>query len=125
MPIYEYRCPKCNATFEEWLRHADDAATCVCPSCHAEAKRIISHTTFVLKGGGWYATEYGNRKAADAPASCPSDADGACAAKPDSACSAKPEGACAAKPDTACPVKPESAPSPCAAACPKPAAAAS
>ena len=96
MPIYEYRCPKCNATFEEWLRHADDAATCVCPSCNGEARRIISSTTFVLKGGGWYATEYGNRKT-DTPSRKPegatcANAEGASRAKAEDAPCAKTEG---------------------------------
>lgn len=62
MPIYEYRCDACSNVFEEWHRHADDIAEVACPECTKQAHRLISSTTFVLKGGGWYVTEYGNRQ---------------------------------------------------------------
>ena len=62
MPIYEYHCDACDTVFEEWHRRADDIMEEPCPKCHAPAHRLISNTTFVLKGGGWYVTEYGNRK---------------------------------------------------------------
>lgn len=60
MPIYEYRCANCNRVFEEWLKEFD-VETYPCPYCAGEGKRMISQTSFILKGGGWYATEYGNR----------------------------------------------------------------
>lgn len=63
MPIYEYRCDACDTVFEEWHRHADDITEEPCPKCQKTAHRLISNTSFVLKGGGWYVTEYGNRKA--------------------------------------------------------------
>ncbi len=31
-----------------------------CPDCGGKMKKIISNTTFVLKGTGWYATDYGS-----------------------------------------------------------------
>ena len=62
MPIYEYHCDACNTVFEEWRRHADDVMEEPCPKCHKTAHRLISNTSFVLKGGGWYVTEYGGRK---------------------------------------------------------------
>ncbi len=65
MPIYEYRCPDCHQIFEEWCKHAEDSdVTHACPVCSAKSKRLMSQTTFVLAGGGWYATEYGNRSKA-------------------------------------------------------------
>ncbi|MFI3270719.1 MAG: zinc ribbon domain-containing protein [Pseudomonadota bacterium] len=60
MPIYEYRCQDCQNVFEEWLKNFNDDAP-NCPSCGGQAERIMSNTTFVLKGGGWYVTEYGNK----------------------------------------------------------------
>ncbi len=61
MPIYEYECPECGEVFEEWLKEYDvDEAPC--PKCGASAKRVISNTSFMLKGGGWYATEYTDRR---------------------------------------------------------------
>lgn len=68
MPIYEYRCQKCENVFEEWLKNFDEAAP-ECPQCGGQTERIMSNTTFVLKGGGWYVTEYGNHKGEGGPVS--------------------------------------------------------
>ncbi len=62
MPIYEYKCPQCENIFEEWVRSHTGTEHANCPHCQAIANQIISNTSFVLKGGGWYVTEYGNRK---------------------------------------------------------------
>lgn len=59
MPIYEYRCKECHQVFEEWVRHAGEEEPCQCPICTGEAVRIMSNTSFVLNGGGWYVTDYG------------------------------------------------------------------
>lgn len=61
MPIYEYKCSSCGKLFEEWVR-SHDTSPQKCPDCGELAPHIVSNTTFVLKGGGWYVTEYGNRK---------------------------------------------------------------
>ena len=63
MPIYEYACPQCRKNFEEWLRSVDDASTHPCPVCGTTWPRIISNTTFILMGGGWYVREYGSHHA--------------------------------------------------------------
>lgn len=58
MPIYEYRCEKCGHEFEREQRISEDPIK-KCPSCGASrAKRLISATSFVLKGGGWYSDLY-------------------------------------------------------------------
>ncbi len=63
MPIYEYRCPKCNTVFEEWCAHiTEDHPVETCPDCGTSSPRIMSNTSFVLEGGGWYVTDYGYRK---------------------------------------------------------------
>lgn len=62
MPIYEYECPKCGKVFEEWVRSADAAPEKQCPGCATSSPRIISRTSFVLKGDGWYVSDYGYRK---------------------------------------------------------------
>ena len=82
MPIYEYHCPHCRKNFEEWLKSDDDASTHPCPTCGESSPRIISQTTFILKGGGWYVTEYGSHHAESEDASAeisqdaPQDASG-------------------------------------------------
>jgi putative FmdB family regulatory protein len=60
MPIYEYRCRACGHEFEREQRITDDPLE-ACPSCGAaQAKRLISRTSFHLKGGGWYSDLYGS-----------------------------------------------------------------
>lgn len=61
MPIYEYQCPGCGHVFEEWVKVSEAQDTLPCPHCGVPSGHVISHTTFLLKGGGWYVTEYGNR----------------------------------------------------------------
>jgi putative FmdB family regulatory protein len=63
MPLYEYRCGACGHEFEV-IQKLSDRPIRKCESCGGlRAKRVISQTSFVLKGSGWYATEYGGRKA--------------------------------------------------------------
>lgn len=54
MPIYEYSCPKCRKTFEEWLKTDDEAGSHPCPVCGSPSPRVLSSTSFLLKGGGWF-----------------------------------------------------------------------
>ena len=56
MPIYEYRCEKCG-DFEHTQRITDKALD-RCPTCRRRVRRLISSTSFQLKGGGWYVTDY-------------------------------------------------------------------
>lgn len=54
MPTYEYACKACGHEFEREQRITDKPVK-KCPSCGAmQAKRLISRTSFVLKGSGWY-----------------------------------------------------------------------
>lgn len=62
MPIYEYQCPKCQHVFEEMVSLSQAHGEEPCPRCGALSPRMISHTSFVLKGGGWYVSDYGYRK---------------------------------------------------------------
>src|SRR5258706_9156612 len=71
MPVYEYVCEKCKHEFEAEQRISDDPIR-TCPKCRArKVKRLISRTSFVLKGSGWYSDLYsspGTKKEADKPA---------------------------------------------------------
>lgn len=62
MPIYEYQCPACQKVFEEWTTVSDAHADKPCPVCGAASSRVLSNTSFVLKGAGWYVSDYGYRK---------------------------------------------------------------
>jgi len=57
MPIYEYKCVDCNEQFEVMQRITDDPLS-TCEHCGGELKRLITSTSFVLKGSGWYVTDY-------------------------------------------------------------------
>jgi putative FmdB family regulatory protein len=61
MPIYEYKCNKCALEFEVMQRFSD-APIKKCEECGGVVEKMISLSSFHLKGGGWYATEYGNKK---------------------------------------------------------------
>jgi len=61
MPIYEYKCQKCEKEFEEFQRITDPPLS-LCPFCNGPVIKLLSLSSFQLKGGGWYATEYGNHK---------------------------------------------------------------
>ena len=89
MPVYEYACEKCKHEFEAEQRISDDPIR-TCPKCRArKVKRLISRTSFVLKGSGWYSDLYaspgakkdeakpaesGDKPAADAKSDTKSDA---------------------------------------------------
>ena len=57
MPIYEYECTKCSKHFEIMQKISDDTLTS-CRKCGGELKKLITNTSFVLKGSGWYVTDY-------------------------------------------------------------------
>ncbi len=57
MPIYEYCCIDCQQCFEEWQLDFEEREI-PCPICGGDSKRLISNTAFVLKGSGWYVTDY-------------------------------------------------------------------
>ncbi len=57
MPIYEYYCKSCDKTFESFQRITDEPLA-NCPDCKKKVKRLISSTSFSLKGGGWYKDGY-------------------------------------------------------------------
>jgi putative FmdB family regulatory protein len=66
MPIYEYQCKECGHTHEALQKMSDEALT-DCPACHKSAlEKLISATSFQLKGTGWYVTDFRNKNPSDA-----------------------------------------------------------
>jgi len=53
LPTYEYRCPKCDAEFERILKFEQYRDPQECPECGAIADKMVSESSFVLKGDGW------------------------------------------------------------------------
>jgi putative FmdB family regulatory protein len=65
MPIYEYECTKCGHQAEVWQRITDQSAT-KCERCKGKMRKLISQSSFHLKGTGWYVTDYASKKGTDA-----------------------------------------------------------
>ena len=62
MPTYEYICEKCEHEFEREQRITDPPLK-TCPECRSrKLKKLISRTSFVLKGSGWYSDLYSSSK---------------------------------------------------------------
>ena len=61
MPIYEYKCKKCGKEFEVFQRMTDPVVKS-CGSCKGPVQKLVSMSSFHLKGSGWYVTDYGGKK---------------------------------------------------------------
>jgi putative FmdB family regulatory protein len=57
VPTYEYECSKCRRVFEVRQRISEPALT-THDGCGGEVRRLISPAPFILKGEGWYVTDY-------------------------------------------------------------------
>jgi putative FmdB family regulatory protein len=57
VPTYEYECPKCQRVWEVRQR-ISEAALQACDRCGGPIHRLLSPAPFILKGGGWYVTDY-------------------------------------------------------------------
>ena len=60
MPIYEYRCGKCGKHLEVIQKFSDKPLKS-CPDCKGRLTKLISQTSFQLKGSGWYLTDYARK----------------------------------------------------------------
>lgn len=60
MPIYEYQCSKCSEVFEAFQKITDDPLT-ECKFCQGQVEKLISQSSFQLKGTGWYLTDYAKK----------------------------------------------------------------
>ena len=59
MPIYEYSCQKCGVV--EVTQRITEKPLAKCPTCKSKVKKLISNTSFQLKGTGWYVTDYARK----------------------------------------------------------------
>ncbi|HEY2387911.1 MAG TPA: zinc ribbon domain-containing protein [Candidatus Binatia bacterium] len=59
MPIYEYHCGKCGDF--EVMQKMSDKPLSTCPTCKRKVQKLISSTSFQLKGSGWYVTDYARK----------------------------------------------------------------
>lgn len=62
MPIYEYRCESCGEALEK-IQKFSDAPLVDCPACgKSKLKKLVSASSFRLKGSGWYETDFKHKK---------------------------------------------------------------
>jgi putative FmdB family regulatory protein len=61
MPIYEYKCKKCGKEYEAFQRITEPGLKS-CKFCKGPVHKLVSRSSFHLKGSGWYVTDYGGKK---------------------------------------------------------------
>jgi putative FmdB family regulatory protein len=95
MPIYEYQCQSCEDIIEK-CQSLSDAPLTTCPSCAGSLKKLISMSSFQLKGSGWYADGYSSASSCakssssyKTPSSTPSSSDSTPASDSKPACADK------------------------------------
>lgn len=59
--IYEYNCTKCNKELEVEQKISDPPKE-KCPKCKGKLTKLISKSSFVLAGSGWYRDGYSSKK---------------------------------------------------------------
>jgi putative FmdB family regulatory protein len=60
MPLYEYKCEACGEVTEVLQKFSDEPLA-KCPHCSGRVKKLISRSSFQLKGSGWYLTDYARK----------------------------------------------------------------
>lgn len=60
MPIYQYVCEKCGSHIEV-IQKVGDAPLKRCQKCRGKLEKVVSRTSFKLKGSGWYQTDYSKK----------------------------------------------------------------
>ncbi|MFH1672141.1 MAG: zinc ribbon domain-containing protein [Pseudomonadota bacterium] len=68
MPIYEYECGKCGA-IEEAFQKFSDKPLATCKACKGKLHKLMSQSTFHLKGSGWYVTDYAGKSSGNSSSS--------------------------------------------------------
>jgi putative FmdB family regulatory protein len=69
MPLYEYKCKKCQHRFVKIQKFSDPPVK-KCPQCGGAVEQLLSPPAVQFKGSGWYVTDYAKKGGA---ASAPSD----------------------------------------------------
>ncbi len=63
MPIYEFRCKKCNALVEVFQKLSDKPPS-KCRKCGGRLEKLFSRPAIQFKGEGWYVTDYARKGSA-------------------------------------------------------------
>jgi putative FmdB family regulatory protein len=98
MPIYEYQCENCHRMTEKLLKVSEKGPK-KCEHCGGKLTRVISRTSFQLKGGGWYKDLYASSKPGSSSDSGESSGSASSDAKADSKTDTKPAAKAESKSD--------------------------
>jgi putative FmdB family regulatory protein len=77
MPIYEYECLNCGKHYEVIQKFSEEPLR-RCADCGGHLHKLVSQTSFILKGTGWYVTDYASpekKKAEDTSGKTDTQAD--------------------------------------------------
>ena len=62
MPSYDYMCDACGYEFEA-IQKITEKPLEGCPKCKKKSvRRLLCPSPFILKGQGWYATDYARKE---------------------------------------------------------------
>ncbi|MGQ0507012.1 MAG: FmdB family zinc ribbon protein [Myxococcaceae bacterium] len=91
MPIYEYVCADCGK-LNEVIQKVSDPTPEACSGCGAKGKleKVVSRSSFVLKGGGWYSDLYSSAKSGGASSSSPSSSESSASSEKSSTATSTP-----------------------------------
>ncbi len=64
MPIYEYECESCGKVIEKWQKITEKPIQ-TCERCGGRLHKLVSMSSFHLKGSGWYVTDYAKKSTKD------------------------------------------------------------
>ena len=60
MPLYEYRCLKCDRHTDK-IENVNGPHLKKCPHCGGKVESVITAPAIQFKGSGWYVTDYGRK----------------------------------------------------------------
>jgi len=83
MPIYEYICEKCGSHTEA-IQKVNDPPLKRCKKCRGKLEKIMSRTSFQLKGSGWYLSDYSRKSSPEAKGKSDTGAEKKTESKPSS-----------------------------------------
>ncbi len=84
MPLYEYKCLKCNRRTEK-IEPVNGPHLKKCPHCGGKVEALISASAIQFKGSGWYVTDYAGKKSVGTSSGDGSKEDNSTSDKKDSA----------------------------------------
>jgi putative FmdB family regulatory protein len=60
LPLYEYRCLKCDRHTDK-IEKVDGPHLKKCPHCGGKVESVITAPSIQFKGSGWYVNDYGKK----------------------------------------------------------------